>query len=255
MTLSTDTNLSKAVQVLKSAQRICILTGAGISAESGIPTFRDEQSGLWKSFRAEDLASIDAFNRDPKLVWSWYQWRRAEVKDKSPNPAHHALAKWQQHSVKADKPSQQLSLITQNVDDLHEQAGSSATHLHGELWKNHCSDCGMPYIAHIDTGSTELVECDACGGYVRPSIVWFGEMLPQRAWQVAQQSADNCDVFMSIGTSSIVYPAAGLAQVAKQNGATVIEINPHPTDSGLVDIQIPYPAGQALPALINQLGL
>lgn len=245
-------DLSSAVTELQSAQQICILTGAGISAESGIPTFRDKQTGLWENFRAEDLANIDAFDRDPQLVWSWYQWRRGEVKDKTPNPAHLALAKWQQQ---ASTLNHHLTLITQNVDDLHEQAGSIATHLHGELWKNHCSDCGMPYIARIDTNNTELLECDACGGYVRPSIVWFGEILPQHAWRTAQQAAENCEIFMSIGTSSVVYPAAGLAQVAKQNDAVVIEINPNPTESALVDIQIPYPAGQALPALISQLGL
>ena len=253
MTLDAHTDLSKAVYVLNTAKRICILTGAGISAESGIPTFRDKQSGLWENFRAEDLASIEAFERDPKLVWSWYQWRRSQVKDKRPNPAHYALATWQ---AQAKQLGQTIRLITQNVDDLHEQAGSQATHLHGELWQNHCSACGKGYEAAIDTAMTELVTCTSCGGKVRPSIVWFGEMLPQDAWLTAQQAAESCDVFISIGTSSLVYPAAGLAQFAKQNGATIIEINPNPTGdhaTGLVDIQLPYPAGEILPDLIAQL--
>lgn len=250
MTSAAHTDLSKAVYVLNNAQRICILTGAGISAESGIPTFRDKQTGLWENFRAEDLASIDSFERDPELVWSWYQWRRGEVKEKLPNPAHQALATWQ---AQASELGHDISLITQNVDDLHEQAGSQATHLHGELWKNHCSVCGKTHEADIDTATTELVACTSCGGKVRPSIVWFGEMLPQEAWQTAQQAAEACDVFISIGTSSMVYPAAGLAQSAKQNGATVLEINPQPTDSGLVDIQLPYPAGEILPELVAQL--
>jgi NAD-dependent deacetylase len=250
MTSDAHTDLSKAVYVLTNAQRICILTGAGISAESGIPTFRDKQTGLWENFRAEDLANCDSFVRDPELVWSWYQWRRSEVKDKRPNPAHEALATWQ---AQTEQLGQTISLITQNVDDLHEQAGSQATHLHGELWQNHCSECGQTYEEAIDPAVTALVSCKSCGGKVRPSIVWFGEMLPQEPWQIAQQAAEDCEVFISIGTSSMVYPAAGLAQSAKQNGATVIEINPQPTDNGLVDIQLPYPAGEILPELVAQL--
>lgn len=242
--------LCTAVPTLKKAKSICMLTGAGISAESGIPTFRDKQTGLWERYRAEDLASIDAFERDPALVWSWYQWRRGEVKDKRPNPAHQALARWQQHSKEL---GQQLTVITQNVDDLHEQAGSVVTHLHGELWKNHCSDCGRTYPSPIDPAHCDLIPCEHCGGHIRPSIIWFGEMLPEQAWQTAQLAAMSCEVFINIGTSSIVYPAAGLAQLAKQNGATIIEINPNPTSNPMVDIQLPYPAGLILPALVEQL--
>lgn len=242
--------LCAAVTTLKKATSICMLTGAGISAESGIPTFRDKQTGLWERYRAEDLASIDAFERDPAIVWSWYQWRRGEVKDKRPNPAHHALARWQQHSNELGQP---LTIITQNVDDLHEQAGSVVTHLHGELWKNHCSGCGRIYPSQIDPAHRDLIQCKHCGGHIRPSIIWFGEMLPEQAWQTAQLAAMSCEVFISIGTSSIVYPAAGLAQLAKQNGATIIEINPNPTSNPMVDIQLPYPAGLILPALVEQL--
>lgn len=260
--LSTElvAQVEQAAQLLRSAKRVCILTGAGISAESGIPTFRDKQTGLWENFRAEDLASPSAFARDPKLVWSWYQWRRQLVQDKAPNPAHIALAQWQQAQ------SHQLTLITQNVDDLHEQAGSEAIHLHGHLWRNRCNHCDRVYqetladtkedndvMMKINSFSDELIACPQCGGYIRPDIVWFGESLPVQAWQQAETAAANCEVFMSIGTSSLVYPAAGLAQLAKQNGAKVVEINPNPTPSSAVDIILAAKAGIVMPVLIEKL--
>ena len=248
-----------ATKLLKSAQRICILTGAGISAESGIPTFRDKQTGLWENYGVEDLATPEAFIRDPKLVWSWYQWRRQVVADKTPNPAHHALAQWQYH---AQSTEQQLTLITQNVDDLHEQAGSAVTHLHGNLWRNKCGQCEAPvqeqardsYSSQNTVGYDEaLMTCAQCGGYIRPDIVWFGEALPVDEWQTAENAATNCEVFISIGTSSLVYPAAGLAQLAKQNGAKIIEINPNPTPNTLVDITLAEKAGIVLPLLIEEI--
>lgn len=248
-----------AAKLLATKTRICILTGAGISAESGIPTFRDTQTGLWANYNAEDLATPDAFARDPKLVWSWYQWRRQLVADKAPNPAHYALAQWQYHSQSSN---QQLTLITQNVDDLHEQAGSTVTHLHGSLWQNLCSQCKAPYHdssrRHYDSKETvnfddELINCPHCDGYIRPDIVWFGEALPVQAWQIAEDAAANCEVFISIGTSSLVYPAAGLAQLAKQNGAKIIEINPQPTPNTVVDITLAERAGVVMPALLQQI--
>lgn len=248
-----------AATLLASKERICILTGAGISAESGIPTFRDKQTGLWENYRAEDLATPEAFARDPKLVWSWYQWRRQMVADKAPNPAHHALAQWQYHAQTSD---QQVTLITQNVDDLHEQAGSSVTHLHGHLWRDRCGQCEIPYpeqsrAAYIKQDTIrlddKLITCPHCDGYIRPDIVWFGEALPVQAWQAAEEAAANCDVFISIGTSSLVYPAAGLSQLAKQNGAQVIEINPDPTPNTVVDITLIEKAGVILPLLIEEI--
>ena len=248
-----------ATKLLKSKQRICILTGAGISAESGIPTFRDKQTGLWENYGVEDLATPDAFIRDPKLVWSWYQWRRQVVADKKPNPAHDALAQWQYH---AQSSNQQVTLITQNVDDLHEQAGSTVTHLHGNLWGNRCSQCEMPYpnqARNSYSGENSysfdetLMTCRHCDGYIRPDIVWFGEALPVNEWQIAENAATNCEVFISIGTSSLVYPAAGLSQLAKQNGAKVIEINPDPTPNTLVDITLAEKAGIILPLLIQEI--
>ena len=248
-----------AAKLLGAKQRICILTGAGISAESGIPTFRDKQTGLWENYGAEDLATPEAFARDPKLVWSWYQWRRQVVADKKPNPAHDALAQWQYHSQSS---GQQITLITQNVDDLHEQAGSTVTHLHGHLWRNRCSQCKIPYqkqsrgsYSSADTMdySEALINCPHCDGYIRPDIVWFGEALPVQAWETAEQAAADCEAFISIGTSSLVYPAAGLAQLAKDNGAKIIEINPNPTPNAIVDITLAEKAGMVMPLLIQKI--
>ena len=248
--------IQRAVTILRTAQRVCILTGAGVSAESGIPTFRDKQTGLWAHYNAEDLASIDGFAREPELVWAWYQWRRELVHGKTPNPAHYALAQWQEH-ITLSNSAQQLTLITQNVDNLHEQAGSTVTHLHGHLNRNPCSQSDTPYNApdvstadQVDFG-VALLNCAHCGSYIRPDIVWFGEALPVDAWQTTENAAANCDVFISIGTSSMVYPAAGLAHLAQQNGATLIEINPNPTPNTVVDITLAAAAGVVMPALLK----
>ena len=251
--------VQKAAKLLASKQRICVLTGAGISAESGIPTFRDKQTGLWENYRAEDLATPEAFARDPKLVWSWYQWRRQLVADKTPNPAHNALAQWQHQTTSTP---QQLTVITQNVDDLHEQAGSTVTHLHGNLWQNRCNQCQTPYQVKIENPESDedainvdesLLTCPHCEGYIRPDIVWFGESLPVKAWQTAEDAAADCEVFISIGTSSLVYPAAGLAQLAKQNGAKIVEINPNPTPNTIVDITLAEKAGLMMPLLMKKM--
>ena len=266
--------VARAATLLVSKQHICILTGAGISAESGISTFRDKQTGLWENYVAEDLATPEAFARDPKLVWSWYQWRRQLVHDKQPNPAHRALAQWQQHCARVN---QQLTLITQNVDDLHEQANrleqtiDKVNHLHGHLWRNRCSHCDKAYEGNTPMSNREvesmdkkadkpnyrfddsLLQCPHCGSYIRPDIVWFGESLPVDAWQTAEEAAAHCEVFISIGTSSLVYPAAGLAQLAKQNGAKIIEINPDPTANDIVDITLAEKAGIVMPVLIEQI--
>ena len=181
--------------------------------------------------------------------------------NKKPNPAHTALAQWQYHS---QSNNQRLTLITQNVDDLHEQAGSTVTHLHGHLWRNKCSHCESPYHSQPNRAydredginlDDNLVSCEDCDGYIRPDIVWFGESLPVQAWQTAEEAAADCEVFISIGTSSLVYPAAGLAQLAKQNGAAVIEVNPHPTPNTLVDITLAEKAGVILPELIKKMGI
>ena len=251
--------VQRAAKLLAASSQICVLTGAGISAESGIPTFRDKQTGLWQHYRAEDLATPTAFERDPKLVWSWYQWRRQLVHEKTPNPAHLALAEWQQQ---AKNNNQSLTLVTQNVDDLHEQAGSTVTHLHGHLWRDRCHECGTAFEDKAEVLNSrkesinfddELVTCQHCDGYIRPDIVWFGEALPEQAWQTAEYAAANCEVFISIGTSSLVYPAAGLAHLAKQNGAKLIEINPDPTPNTIVDITLAANAGMIMPLLMQEI--
>lgn len=248
--------IKTAAALIASHQRICILTGAGISAESGIPTFRDKQTGFWENYAAEDLATPEAFARDPKLVWSWYQWRRQLVADTQPNAAHHAIAQWQYHTQSSN---QQLTLITQNVDDLHEQTGSAVIHLHGNLWRNKCSQCETPLQSESTADKKALdfddalIDCQHCGGYIRPDIVWFGESLPVEAWQTAEEAAAHCEVFISIGTSSLVYPAAGLAHLAKQNGAHIIEVNPNPTPNTVVDITLAEKAGVIMPLLVDHI--
>lgn len=242
--------VQRAAKLLQMSARVCILTGAGVSAESGIPTFRDKQTGLWENYGVEDLATCDAFERNPQLVWSWYQWRRELVHDKMPNPAHHALAHWQKNAHLSNK---QLTIITQNVDDLHEQAGSEVTHLHGHLWRNRCSHCDAPYDHEKSNFEENLINCPHCYNYIRPDIVWFGESLPADEWQTAEEAAANCEVFISIGTSSAVYPAAGLAQLARQQGAKIIEINPNPTPNTMVDITLAENAGIVMPQLLQQI--
>ncbi len=251
------TQINKAAKMLQSAKSVCVLTGAGVSAESGIPTFRDKQTGLWENYRAEDLANPAAFKANPNFVWGWYQWRRQQVIDKKPNPAHLALAKWQKSAANMGI---HFTLITQNVDDLHEQAGSDVYHLHGRLWQNRCSRCQnlskqspSPSENAKQALDNNLVYCEICGGLLRPDIVWFGEALPKNEWQIAESAAAACDVFMSVGTSSLVFPAAGLAGIAQQHGAKIIEINPHPTPNTIVDVTIAAPAGRALPLLFEQL--
>lgn len=234
----------EVLDLIKNAKRVCILTGAGVSAESGIATFRDAQEGkgLWSQYDPQQLASIDGFLKDPQTVWRWYQWRRDVNKDKQPNPAHLAIASWQQRSHQDG--NQLVSLITQNVDGLHQKAGSSpVTELHGNIWHNHCLQCNQIHQASVE-GLEAVPECAYCGGQVRPSVVWFGEALPEQAWREAESAAYSCDLFLSVGTSSQVYPAAGLAALAKSQGAKVIEINPEPTNSSVVDYQIAGKAGE-----------
>ncbi|WP_024693002.1 SIR2 family NAD-dependent protein deacylase [Pseudomonas syringae] len=218
---------SSLAERLREAQHIVVFTGAGASAESGIPTFRDALSGLWKRFDPAQLATPEAFRADPSLCWGWYEWRRQKVIQAQPNGAHLAIAELTRHVPK-------LTVVTQNVDDLHERAGSlDVIHLHGSLHAPRCIDCGLAYTlppasdALPEDGSRiEPPRCSACSGYVRPGVVWFGEMLPERAWSAGLAAADDCDVFLSIGTSGIVYPAAELPLRALGRGSTVVHINP-----------------------------
>jgi NAD-dependent deacetylase len=229
-------------QALASRSVVC-LTGAGISAESGIPTFRGAD-GLWQKFRPEELASIDAFLANPELVWEWYRFRRDKMSSALPNAGHHALASWQQ---KVDG----FHLITQNVDGLHQKAGSrDLVELHGNIWRDACLDCGARFEASIPFES-ELPRCE-CGGRLRPDVVWFGEFLPEAALEQAYAWATECEVFLSVGTSALVQPAAGLPLIAKRNGARLIEINPEPTPlSPLADYTFFAAAGDVLPRFLE----
>jgi NAD-dependent deacetylase len=232
------------IKTLRHAQRIVALTGAGISAESGLSTFRDAQTGLWSKFRPEELATADAFQRDPEFVQGWYAWRRENALKAKPNAAHLALAELENHAP-------EFLLVTQNVDGLHQRAGSKRmVELHGNIHRFRCfeNECA-PKNFDVTNG-----KCRSCGGHLRPDVVWFGEMLPILAIETAVKGAETCDVFFSIGTSSLVYPAADLSRRAKDTGATVVEINKDPTPlTPLADYSFRGKAGEILPALVQQI--
>ncbi len=219
------------ITTLRGAKNVVVFTGAGVSAESGIPTFRDALTGLWERFDAQDLATPEAFRKDKELVWGWYEWRRMKVLRALPNPAHIAIAALAQHVPK-------LTVITQNVDDLHERAGNiDVLHLHGSLHSPRCAACGRPHA--LPPGTPDEPDdgrrlsppvCSHCGGSVRPGVVWFGEELPTQALHRAFTCAQECDVLFAIGTSGLVHPAARIPVLAKQAGALVVQINPTSTD-------------------------
>jgi NAD-dependent deacetylase len=228
---------------LDGARRVTVMSGAGISAASGVPTFRGS-GGLWRSFRSEDLATPGAFSRDPRLVWEWYDWRRTLIADCRPNPAHAALAEWSAHPG--------FTLITQNVDGLHERAGTRGViRFHGSIWELRCAGrCGAPPWEDRTAPLTDVPpHCAGCGGLARPGVVWFGE--PIDADVLARcEVALACDVFLSVGTSSVVYPAAGLAHAARGLGAFTVEINPAATEAAAaLDLAIARPAEEILPLL------
>jgi NAD-dependent deacetylase len=233
---------------LAEAEHVAVLTGAGISAESGIPTFRDPD-GLWEKFDPQELANVEAFLDNPELVQGWYQHRRQLVEEAEPNDGHRALADLEAHVAT-------LSVITQNVDDLHNRAGSSTViELHGNITHNYCMDCERPAEAEtvdaaIQNGTP--ARCPECDGLIRPDVVWFGEMLPPDAVEAADDVTQQADVFLSIGTSAVVYPAAQFPMEARANGAYVAEVNPDTTGiTDEVDESLRGPAGEILPALCN----
>lgn len=208
---------------MHDARRVVVLTGAGISAESGIPTFRDAMTGLWARFRPEELATPEAFTRDPKLVWEWYAWRRASAERAQPNAGHRAL-------VELESRVPEFLLVTQNVDGLHARAGSRhIVELHGNITRTKCFDCDRIADESQWVGDVVPPRCVHCNGMLRPDVVWFGEMLPAKALGTAKQASAECDVFLSVGTSTVVEPAASLPFQARRSGALVVEVNPGPT--------------------------
>ncbi|WP_201467307.1 SIR2 family NAD-dependent protein deacylase [Janibacter melonis] len=243
------------VDALRAARRVLVLSGAGMSAESGVPTFRDAQSGLWERFDPSSLATQEAWDDDPPFVWAWYAWRAALLRRVEPHAGHWAVADLAR--------LRDVEVVTQNVDDLHERAGSRVlSHVHGSLLSFRCRDCATPWQGELAVPD-EPVErldpptCPACGGDVRPGVVWFGEEMPRDAWDAAVGAVERLevgDVVLVVGTSGLVYPAAGLPAMALGQGAVVVEVNPQPSDvSDLCHHHVRDGAATALPALVAAL--
>lgn len=238
---------NELIEVLRTSKRIAALTGAGVSQESGLRTFRDAQTGLWAQYKPHELASPEAFQRDPKLIWDWYAWRREAVKGVRPNPGHYAL-------VEMEKRATVFTLITQNVDGLHRMAGSqNVLELHGNIQRVRCADC-YTFAESWDDNSGSVPQCRFCGGLLRPDVVWFGEALPRNQLESAVEAARSCEVFLSIGTSGLVQPAASLAFAAHNRGATVIEINAEPTPlTPKANYFLQGRSGEILPLLVESV--
>jgi NAD-dependent deacetylase len=243
MTRGSDLDLLKGT--IAAARAVTILTGAGISADSGVPTFRGAD-GLWRNYRAEDLATPAAFERNPRLVWEWYDWRRQQIITKQPNDAHYAV-------VELERRCAQFWLITQNVDGLHRVAGSrKLSEIHGNIWMVRCTEC-----AQVEENREVPIEilptCKKCGGLLRPHIVWFGESLDQQDLTRCDGALRNCDVLLIIGTSGVVYPAAGFAARAKEAGAFVAELNVDDTPhTSVVDLSLRGRAKELMPLLVAE---
>jgi NAD-dependent deacetylase len=234
----------KLLAALRHAEHVVVLTGAGISAESGVPTFRDAQTGLWAKYDPQELATPEAFERNPGLVWDWYAYRRQLVSECAPNPAHLALAV-------LEKRVPRFTLITQNIDELHQRAGSrDPVELHGSIHRCRCLQ-GEHITRQWSDGPEVPPRCAECGSLLRPDVVWFGEALPFEAFARAVAATQDADVFFSIGTSAVVYPAAALPLEAVEHGATTVEINPEQTSvSVMMDFVVEGPAGVVLPRLV-----
>lgn len=237
----------KLIEYLKTKPKVAVLTGAGVSAESGVPTFRDAQTGLWARYDPLELATPTAFQNDPKLVWEWYEWRRSLVRKAQPNAGHIALAMLEGFL-------DDFVLITQNVDGLHQQAGSQhLIELHGNIMRTKCSIEGR-IVEDQHKESSTPPKCPHCGALLRPDVVWFGETLPPNAIEKAWDAAENCELFFSIGTSAQVEPAASLPFIAKEHNAVVVEINPHTTPlTPYANYAFAAPSGEILATLVQQI--
>ena len=241
-----DSLSAAAADLIAGAERLVVFTGAGMSAESGVPTFRDALTGLWARYDAGELATLEAFERDPALVWGWYEWRRELVERVRPNAGHEAVARLD------------CTVITQNVDDLHERAGSkNPIHLHGSLFAPRCSGCGRPADGTAvggagGEGPRTPPTCGFCQSLVRPGVVWFGETLPVAALEAAVEAAANADVLITVGTSGVVYPAAEIPQVTAKMGGAVIQVNPQPTPlDPFCAVNLRGPAARVLPEIVR----
>lgn len=234
------------LHLMRTARHIVAFTGAGVSAESGIPTFRDAQTGFWAQFRPEDLATPEAFALHPERVWQWYAMRRKRVREVQPNPGHMALAQM-------ERLARQFTLITQNVDRLHQRAGSRhVLELHGSILGVRCPRGHHALDDYHDVEGDPVPRCPVCQAFLRPDVVWFGEALPEHTWREAEAAAAQGDVFLSIGTSTLVYPAAQLPYTALERGATVVEINPKPTPlTPAATHAFQGPSGVILPQLLQ----
>lgn len=252
-----DESLDRAAAALRAARKVCVLTGAGVSAESGVPTFR-ASDGLWEGHPIEQVATPSGFRTNPALVWQFYNARRANVAKVTPNPGHHALAKMEA------KWGDHFTVATQNVDGLHRAAGTrNVLELHGSLRRTRCTGCGKVEDRGLEPLG-DLPKCPHCSALLRPDIVWFHEPLPDDVWAAAAHAANECDVLLVVGTSAVVYPAANLIPLAKRKsswndvraGATVIECNLDYTEaSHLADVGLYGPSGQTLPKLCERLSL
>lgn len=246
-----DKNLEELVALLRQKPKIAVLTGAGISAESGIPTFRGKD-GLWKEFRSEELATPEAFERDPKLVWEWYNWRRGIIAGRQPNAGHQVLARW-------EKAFADFILITQNVDGLHRRAGSrNILELHGNIWQMRCTKEGT-VGENLSPALQEIPPlCPSCGALLRPNVVWFGETLPRKTLEDAYSASSRSELMFVIGTSAFVQPAASLPLLAAEAGSKIVEINPDYTPlTASADFSFREKSGELLPkidALLEEKG-
>lgn len=238
--------LERAVRLLAGAERVVASTGAGMSRESGIPTFRDAREGLWARYDPEALATERGFRADPRLVWSWYAGRRKAIRACRPHAGHRALAE-----LEGVVP--ELTVVTQNIDGLHVQAGSTdVVELHGNILRTRCLDAGHPFTGELSDEEGEPPPCPVCGSPLRPDVVWFGEILPEEALERAWRLAEACDVMLVVGTSGMVRPAADLPWVARRAGASVVEVNPEPGEiTPVADVFLRGPAGAVLPALLE----
>lgn len=237
----------RARGLVTAATRVEVFTGAGMSADSGIATYRDARTGVWENFDPQAMASIDAWAKDPEPMWAWYLWRRTLVARAEPHAGHRALADWEAARV-----------TTQNIDDLHERAGSGGvTHLHGSLFEFRCSICARPWrgeIPHLEEPVERLTppSCPLCGNLVRPGVVWFGEPLPSGEWQAAEQAMREADLVVVVGTSGVVQPAASLPLIAYELGTPIIEVSPQPTElTRFAEVFCEGTAAEVLPALVD----